>query len=83
MNLSGKPVRAAWKAFLKGLDDDEERRQAVLVVLHDEMEVPLGKVKVKRTGSAGGHNGIISCISHLGTKVCPSPSPLRKGLYFC
>lgn len=68
MNISGKPVKTAWNQFLRGLEE-EEKENAVLVVLHDELEVALGKVKVKNTGSAGGHNGLVSCIQQLQTKV--------------
>lgn len=68
MNISGKGVRIAWNSFLLGLEP-EERKEAILVVLHDELEVALGKVKVKKTGSAGGHNGLISIIQAFGTKV--------------
>ena len=38
--------------------DPAERSSATLVVLHDELESPLGKIKVKVGGSARGHNGI-------------------------
>lgn len=65
MNISGKPVRSAWTRFLSTLTP-EERSRALLVVLHDELEKELGKVKVKAKGSHGGHNGIRSCMEHLG-----------------
>ena len=39
---------------------------AKLVVVHDELESPLGKIKVKIGGSAKGHNGLKSCVSSLG-----------------
>ena len=68
MNLSGKPVKAAWRAFLKELDA-EERERALLVVLHDELEKPIGQVKLKKTGSPSGHNGLSSIIEQLQTKV--------------
>ncbi|KAI5849526.1 peptidyl-tRNA hydrolase [Morchella snyderi] len=67
MNVSGAGVQRAWRTFLAGLDA-AERDRAVLVVVHDEMEAALGAVKVKRTGSAGGHNGLVSVIAALGTK---------------
>lgn len=67
MNVSGKGVRSAWNAFLAGLDAEQQKR-AVLVIVHDEMEVALGAVKVKKTGSAKGHNGITSIIESLQTK---------------
>ncbi|KAF8244704.1 peptidyl-tRNA hydrolase [Wilcoxina mikolae CBS 423.85] len=66
MNISGKPIRSAWQAFLQGLVQ-EERERALLVVLHDELEKPLGQVKLKKAGSVAGHNGLISIIAQLKT----------------
>lgn len=68
MNVSGKPVKAAWRAFLRELTPEEQER-ALLVILHDELEKPLGKIKVKKTGGVAGHNGLTSIVSSLGTKV--------------
>ena len=65
MNVSGKSVATAWKGFLRNLYDNE-RSTAKLVVVHDDLESPLGKVKIKKGGSAKGHNGIKSCVSALG-----------------
>jgi PTH1 family peptidyl-tRNA hydrolase len=65
MNVSGPAVATAWKAFLRDLPN-EERTQAKLVIVHDELESPLGKIKVKNGGSAKGHNGLKSCVSSLG-----------------
>ncbi|KAL7273181.1 hypothetical protein RUND412_003976 [Rhizina undulata] len=67
MNVSGKPVKNAWRAFLQDLHV-EERDRALLVVLHDELDKALGQVKVKKTGSPSGHNGLKSCIEYLQTK---------------
>jgi len=69
MNVSGKPIKSAWQAFVKELQPEEQER-ALLVVLHDELEKPLGQVKLKKTGSPQGHNGITSIIGALNTKVC-------------
>lgn len=68
MNISGKPIKSAWQAFLRELGQEEQHR-ALLVILHDELEKPLGQVKLKKTGSPAGHNGLISIIDHLKTKV--------------
>jgi PTH1 family peptidyl-tRNA hydrolase len=68
MNISGKPIKSAWKAFLRDLPA-EDRDRALLVILHDELEKPLGKVKLKKTGSPAGHNGLSSIIQQLQTKV--------------
>jgi PTH1 family peptidyl-tRNA hydrolase len=58
MNLSGQSVAAAAR-FLKVPVDD-------IVVLHDELDIAPGRLKVKRGGGAGGHNGLKSIDSHLG-----------------
>lgn len=39
-----------------------------VVVMHDDMDIPVGDVRYKTKGSAGGHNGIKSIIQHLGTQ---------------
>lgn len=44
---------------------------ADLVVLCDDMNLPLGSVRVRAAGSAGGHNGLKSLIAHLGTDAFP------------
>lgn len=65
MNTSGPAVATAWKVFLKDLPS-EEGSDAKLIVVHDELESPMGKIKVKIGGSAKGHNGLKSCMSSLG-----------------
>jgi len=65
MNVSGPAIAAAWKTFLKDLPS-EDRANAKLVVVHDELERPLGSIKVKHGGSARGHNGLKSVTSSLG-----------------
>lgn len=50
MNLSGKSVQAAM-AFYKIPPEN-------VIVLHDELDIPLGKLRIKRGGGANGHNGI-------------------------
>ena len=58
MNLSGEAVLAAMSFFkIKPID---------VIVFHDEMALPVGKVKVKTGGSAAGHNGIKNIDSHIG-----------------
>ncbi len=59
MNESGKSVRSAkdWFNF--------ENNQ--LIVLVDDMDLPLGKIRMRSKGSSGGHNGLKSIIKHLGT----------------
>lgn len=64
MNVSGSAVATTWRRFLRGLDIDDQKI-ARLIVVHDELESPLGKIKIKKEGSAKGHNGLKSCKQHL------------------
>lgn len=59
MNLSGEAVRYA-------LDRYRVRADAVLVVL-DDLDLPLGKVRLRERGGSGGHNGLNSINAALGT----------------
>jgi len=59
MNESGKSVRSAKDWF--NLDNQQ------LIVLVDDMDLPLGKIRVRSKGSSGGHNGLKSIINHLGS----------------
>jgi peptidyl-tRNA hydrolase, PTH1 family len=59
MNLSGGPV-AALRDFYK---IPPER----IVVIHDELDVPFGEIRLKRGGGAGGHNGLRSVSASLGS----------------
>ncbi len=69
MNLSGKAVKA-YKACY-GV-----RAQNILVI-HDDLDLPLGRVRISRNGGSGGHKGISSIIEALGTKDFPR---LRIGI---
>jgi peptidyl-tRNA hydrolase, PTH1 family len=60
MNDSGGPVKAVL-AFYKV-------PPAALIVVHDELDIPFGAIKLKIGGGAGGHNGIRSIDSALATK---------------
>ncbi|MEP6796766.1 MAG: aminoacyl-tRNA hydrolase [Lapillicoccus sp.] len=60
MNESGGPVRALLTFFSIDLDH--------LVVVHDELDIPAGEVRLKRGGGEGGHNGLRSVSSSLGTR---------------
>lgn len=59
MNESGRSIRAAldWYRF----------DASQLLVLVDDMDLPLGRLRLRASGSAGGHNGLKSAIQHLGT----------------
>lgn len=43
----------------------------MLVVVHDDMDLPLGHVRVRRNGGAAGHKGVTSLIDHLGDRDFP------------
>lgn len=61
MNLSGLSVEALLKEY--GADPTSE-----LIVLYDELDLPLGALKVRDRGSAAGHNGVKSIIGALGSQ---------------
>ena len=59
MNVSGAPVRRALARLGADVAD--------LVLVYDDIDMELGKVRVRLRGSAGGHNGVKSVIDALGT----------------
>ena len=63
MNLSGEAVREAVQFY----KISPER----VLVIYDDVSLPVGKLRVRPTGSAGGHNGIKNIIAHLGTQDFP------------
>ena len=63
MNLSGESVKLAG-GFYK---IPPER----VLVISDDVSLPLGKLRIRAGGSAGGHNGLKNIISHLGTDQFP------------
>ena len=60
MNESGGPVNAAAKFFKIGVEQ--------IIVVHDELDLPYGDVRLKRGGGEGGHNGVRSMSASLGSK---------------
>jgi len=60
MNASGAPLRAALRHSAAGLEED-------LLVVADDIDLPLGRIRLRRSGSAGGHNGLRDIIAALGT----------------
>ena len=60
MNLSGESVRELVDYYK--IDEDE------LIVIYDDIDLDVGHVRLRRKGSAGGHNGIKNIIAHLGTE---------------
>jgi PTH1 family peptidyl-tRNA hydrolase len=60
MNLSGQSIRAIMDYYDIDLED--------VLIIYDELALPFNKLRLREQGSAGGHNGIKSIISHLGTQ---------------
>ena len=60
MNNSGEAVGAIANYYKVGLDD--------IYIICDDLDLPPGKVRIRKKGSAGGHNGIKSLIAHLGSE---------------
>ena len=69
MNRSGQSVRAVTDWY-------KLQPQSVLVI-YDDMDLPVGRLRMRLSGSAGGHNGMKSIIAHLGGKDFPR---LRIGI---
>lgn len=63
MNLSGECVRAVLDFYKISPDN--------LIIIYDDISLDVGRLRVRRDGSAGGHNGIKSILEHLGTKTFP------------
>lgn len=62
MNLSGQSVQSALHFF--------KLKAESLVVVHDELDLPFGTVRIKRGGGTAGHNGIASVASCCGADFC-------------
>jgi PTH1 family peptidyl-tRNA hydrolase len=60
MNESGRPLGQLMRFYKIGPE--------MLVVVHDEIDIPFGEVRVKTEGGTAGHNGLKSVANHLGTK---------------
>ena len=58
MNLSGESVREVMDYFK--IDEED------LIVVHDDLDLPIGSLRLRDKCSAGGHNGIKNIIMHLG-----------------
>lgn len=69
MNLSGVAVKEALSRFDATPED--------LLVIVDDVQLPLGRIRIRRKGSDGGHNGLLSIIECLGTTAFPR---LRLGV---
>ena len=69
MNDSGRSIRAALDWY--GIEPVQ------MLVLVDDMDLPLGRLRLRASGGAGGHNGLRSTIAHLGGQEFPR---LRIGI---
>jgi PTH1 family peptidyl-tRNA hydrolase len=69
MNRSGQAIQAVTSWY--------KLAPELVLVIYDDMDLPLGKTRLRLSGSAGGHNGIKSTISHLSTQNFPR---LRIGI---
>lgn len=63
MNLSGESVRSIADYYKIEPED--------IIVAFDDIDLEVGQIRVRRKGSAGGHNGIKNIIAHLGTNEFP------------
>ena len=61
MNLSGLSVRDLLREY-------ELRPESDLIVIYDELDLPLGTIRIRQRGSSAGHNGMKSIIGALGTQ---------------
>ncbi len=59
MNLSGESVRPLIDYYKIDVDN--------VLVVYDDLDLPVGKIRLRQKGGHGGHNGIKSLIAHLGT----------------
>jgi len=69
MNQSGEAVSRLVRKYNISLDD--------LLVIHDDLDLPLGKIRIRPGGSSGGHKGVESIITELGSQNFPR---LRVGI---
>ena len=64
MNLSGESLRELVNYYK--IDEEHE-----LLVIYDDISLDVGQLRIRKKGSAGGHNGIKNIIAHLGGQVFP------------
>ena len=64
MNLSGESIGGLVDYFK--IDEEQD-----LIVIYDNISLSPGQIRIRKKGSAGGHNGIKNIIAHLGTQVFP------------
>ncbi len=61
MNLSGNAVAPLMRS--------EEIQPGEVLIVHDDMDIPLGHIRIRKGGGPGGHNGIKSLIEQIGTEA--------------
>lgn len=59
MNLSGEVVKSFINFYKINVED--------IIIINDDLDMPVGKIKLKQQGSSGGHNGLKNIEQHLGT----------------
>ncbi len=69
MNLSGDAVRLLANAYTESLDD--------VIIVYDDIDLPLGKLRIKPNGGPGTHNGMRSIVASLASEKFPR---LRVGI---
>lgn len=70
INLSGLPVKSFFDYYKHQLFAIKHKNKLLydrLIVIHDDIDLPLGKIKIKFAGSSGGHNGIKDIDAKIGT----------------
>ena len=63
MNLSGESLRPIMDFYKLEPED--------FIIIHDDIDLDVGRLRIRKKGSAGGHNGLKSIISHLGSMDFP------------
>jgi peptidyl-tRNA hydrolase, PTH1 family len=59
VNLSGRALRSFLKYYPLSTED--------ILIIHDDMDIPFGRIRIKNGGSSAGHKGVASVISEMGT----------------